>query len=128
MLERVETVLAGRAAEEVVFGADDIGAGAGGPSTNSDLAVATRLATLVVCQSGLGEGGSLRWTTEPSAAQEQQIDELLRNGYSSVRARLQVQRPLLDRVALALEEKQELSGNELRRLAGSSGDAAATTA
>ncbi|MGA3353993.1 MAG: AAA family ATPase [Acidimicrobiales bacterium] len=128
MLEQLETVLAGRAAEEVVFGADDIGAGAGGPDTNSDLAVGTRLATLVVCQSGLGEGGSLHWTTQPTAAQQQQIDELLRNCYSSIRARLQVQRSLLDRVAGALEQKQELSGNELRRLVASSGDATATTA
>ena len=37
MLERLGTILAGRAAEEIVFGADDIGAGAGGPDQSSDL-------------------------------------------------------------------------------------------
>ena len=58
MLEYLQTVLAGRAAEEIVFGADDVGAGAGGSSTSSDLAVATRFATLVVCQSGLGRTGA----------------------------------------------------------------------
>ena len=31
MLEELETVLAGRAAEEIVYGADEIGGGAGGP-------------------------------------------------------------------------------------------------
>jgi AAA+ superfamily predicted ATPase len=127
MLEQLETVLGGRAAEEVVFGADDIGAGAGGPATNSDLAVATRLATLIVCQSGLGDDGLLRWTTEPTAEQEDKIDDVIGEAYRSIRTRLQACRPLLDRVAAALEEKQELSGNELRRLAESVGPASAPT-
>lgn len=128
MLEQLETVLAGRAAEEVLFGADDIGAGAGGPAGNSDLAVATRLATLIVCQSGLGDDGLLRWTTEPTAAQEDKIDDVLGEAYRSIRTGLQACRPLLDRVTAALEEKQELSGNELRRLAESIDPTAAPTA
>ena len=45
MIEELEVALAGRAAEEVVFGADDVGAGAGGPSSTSDLAVATGTAS-----------------------------------------------------------------------------------
>jgi ATP-dependent Zn protease len=127
MLEQLETVLGGRAAEEVVFGADDIGAGAGGPATNSDLAVATRLATLIVCQSGLGDDGLLRWTTEPTPEQEDKIDDVIGEAYRNIRTRLQACRPLLDRVAAALEEKQELSGNELRRLAESVGPVSAPT-
>jgi ATP-dependent Zn protease len=127
MLEQLETVLGGRAAEEVVFGADDIGAGAGGPASNSDLAVATRLATLIVCQSGLGDDGLLRWTTEPTAEQEDKIDDVIGEAYRSIRISLQRCRPLLDRVAAALEEKQELSGNELRLLADSVGPAVAPT-
>jgi ATP-dependent Zn protease len=119
MLEQLETMLAGRAAEEIVFGADDIGAGAGGPSTASDLAVATRLATLIVCQSGLSDDGFLRWTTEPTSSQESRIDEILHGSYARVRQRLQTCRPLLDNVVTALEDKQELSGSELRRLAES---------
>jgi hypothetical protein len=107
----------------VVFGADDIGAGAGGPSSNSDLAVATRLATLIVCQSGLGDDGLLRWTTQPSAGQDDTIDDLMREAYRTIRTRLQACRPLLDHITAALEDKQELSGNELRRLAGSIGQA-----
>jgi cell division protease FtsH len=117
MLEYLQTVLAGRAAEEIVFGADDVGAGAGGPSNSSDLAVATRFATLVVCQSGLGEDGSLLWTTTPTPAQEQQIEGLLRNGYRNILTRLRDNRELFDRVVAALVERQELSGNELRELA-----------
>jgi ATP-dependent Zn protease len=128
MLEQLQTMLAGRASEEVVFGADDIGAGAGGPASNSDLAIATRLATLIVCQSGLGDDGLLRWTTQPTAAQEDTIDDVIGEAYRGVRTSLQACRPLLDRVTAALEEKQELSGNELRRLAESVGHAAASTA
>ncbi len=118
LLERLEAMLGGRAAEEVVYGADDIGAGAGGPS-GSDLAVATRLATFIVCQSGLGDGGNLQWTETPSAAQDQQIEGLLRKSYSAIVARLQSNRSLLDRVADALVAKQELSGADLRHLAES---------
>jgi ATP-dependent Zn protease len=127
MLEQLETVLGGRAAEEVVFGADDIGAGAGGPAANSDLAVATRLATLIVCQSGLGGDALLRWTTEPTAEQDEKIDEVIGEAYRSIRTSLQAHRQLLDRVTAALEEKQELSGNELRRIAESVGSAAPPT-
>ena len=116
MLERLGTILAGRVAEEIVFGATDVGAGAGGADHSSDLAVATRLATLIVCQSGLGDDGGLRWTSQPSATQEGQIDDLLRKTYDVTRASLQEHRTLLDRVTQVLQQKQELSGNELRAL------------
>jgi ATP-dependent Zn protease len=116
LLERLETVLAGRAAEEVVFGAADVGAGAGGPGKDSDLAVATRMADLFVCKSGLGEDGALYWTESPTPAQEKQMEALLRTAYRSVVARLESHRALLDRVAAALEDEQELSGAELRKL------------
>jgi len=127
MIEELETVLAGRAAEEVVFGADDIGGGAGGSSTSCDLAVATNLAALIVCQSGLGDDGLLRWTIQPTAEQDDKIDDILSAAYRSIRGRLQTCRALLDSVTAALEEKQELSGKELRRLAKSIGPAAAPT-
>ena len=120
MLEYLQTVLAGRAAEEIIFGADDVGAGAGGPSGSSDLAVATRFAMLIVCQSGLGEDSSLLWTSQPTAAQEQQIEGLLRNAYRNILTRLRDNRSLFDRVVAALFDKQELSGDELRQLASAS--------
>ena len=121
MVERLETMLGGRAAEEVVFGADDIGAGAGGPSASSDLAVATRLATLVVCQSGLGADGMLRWTAQPTAEQSDEVDDILNAAYRNIRAKLQAQRTLLEDVAASLEQHQELSGHQLRKLTESLG-------
>ena len=121
MFERLETTLAGRAAEEVVFGADEIGGGAGGSDTGCDLAVATRWAILIVCQSGLGDDGLLRWTIQPTAEQDAKIDDVINGAYRSIRGRLQACRPLLDHVVAALTDKQELSGRELRQLAKSIG-------
>jgi hypothetical protein len=69
-----------------------------------------------ICQSGLGDDGALHWTETPMPAQQPHIDALLRKAYASIVARLQSQRPLLDRIAAALISKQELSGAELRRL------------
>ena len=116
LLERLETVLAGRAAEEIVYGVDDIGAGAGGSSEDSDLAVATRLSELIVCQSGLGDDDGLHWTSEPTPMQEKQIRALLGKAYGNIVARLEHGRTLLDRIVEVLEEKQEISGTELRQL------------
>ena len=118
-LERIETVLAGRAAEELVYGAENVGLGAGGPSTSSDLAVATGIATLLVCQSGLGHDGGLHWTSTPTAAQLRQIDRLLKGSYRSALARLRTHRSLLDRLAEALVQEQELDRRQLRALLNS---------
>ena len=116
MIEELETILAGRAAEEIVYGAEDVGLGAGGSSQSSDLAVATATATMLVCQSGLGENRALRWTRDVTPAQEKQIDQLLRTSYRSVVAKLRSHRALLDEVARLLVEKQEIGGAELRKL------------
>jgi hypothetical protein len=74
---------------------------------------------------GLGDDGFLRWTIQPTAEQDKKMDDVINAAYRSIRSRLQTCRALLDRVTAALEEKQELSGNELRRLAKSIGAAAA---
>jgi cell division protease FtsH len=116
MLEELETILAGRAAEEVIYGESDVGLGAGGSSESSDLAVATAVATMLVCQSGLGINKALHWTRVPTATQEKQIDQLLLKSYRSVVAKLSANRKLLDRVAQLLVDKQEISGAELRSL------------
>jgi ATP-dependent Zn protease len=116
MLEELETVLGGRAAEEIVFGADEISTGAGGPSRSSDLAVATRMAEQIVCRSGLGDNGALMWTEQPTPAQQKEIGELLGRAYESVVDRLETNRELLDEVVDVLVEKQELGGADLREL------------
>ena len=117
MLERLETILAGRAAEEITYGHNDIGVGAGGPNESSDLAVATSLATVLVCQSGLRSNNALHWTRTPTQAQETQIEQLLTQSYDAILKRLREHRSLLDDVARVLIERQEVSGVELRTLA-----------
>ena len=118
-LERIETALAGRAAEELVYGADNVGLGAGGPTTSSDLAVATGIATLLVCQTGLGQDGGLHWTSTPTAAQLRQIDRLLKNSYRATLARLRTHRSLLDQLSEALLREQELDRKQLRAIVSS---------
>jgi AAA+ superfamily predicted ATPase len=115
VLERMRTILGGRAAEEVVYGKRDISLNSGG-GPSSDLAVATRTATSVVCTSGFGTDGSLHWTTTPTAAQARQIDALLRSAYRAAVELLRANRDALDRVVDALMESQELDGDAVRAL------------
>jgi ATP-dependent Zn protease len=116
MLQELETALAGRAAEAVVFGADDVSTGSGGSSEHSDLAMATRTATYYVCQSGLGETAPLLWTTTPTPDQMARVGELLDKAYSGIVARLELKRELVLHIAGLLEQQQEISGDELRQL------------
>jgi ATP-dependent Zn protease len=81
--------------------------------------VATGIATLLVCQSGLGHDGGLHWTSTPTAAQLRQIDRLLKGSYRSALARLRTHRSLLDRLAEALVQEQELDRRQVRALLNS---------
>jgi ATP-dependent Zn protease len=120
----LELLLAGRAAEAIVFGADAVGLGAGGPSPQSDLAMATRLATDLVCRSGLGDGGHLLWTEAPTAGQLVEVEALLRRAHLAITERIAQQRPLLDAVVALLLDREEVTGAEVRALR----DAPPTTA
>ena len=126
VLERLRTMLAGRAAEEVVYGKQDLSLSSGG-SAASDLAVATRLATNVICMSGFGTDGSLHWTTTPTPVQARQVDALLRSCYRAALALLRERRPLLERLATVLVAHQELDGHAVRALAGKMDKAARRT-
>ena len=115
VLERLRTILAGRAAEEVVYGKEDISLSSGG-GDSSDLSVATRTATGVVCTAGFGTDGNLHWTTQPTAAQSRQVDLLLRSAYRAAVVLLRKNRTALDRIADALVDSQELDGEAVRAL------------
>jgi AAA+ superfamily predicted ATPase len=112
---RLRTMLAGRAAEELVFGSNHVSSGAGG-SESSDLAVATRLATYVVCTSGLGPKSSLHWTTTPSAKQLPEVDQLLAEAYREVLKVLRTNRAALERISAQLVAEQELTGQRIKDL------------
>lgn len=115
-LEWLEIVLAGRAAEEVIYGADDLGLDPLGDTEGSDLALATRIATELVCKSGLGGEGDLLWTDSPSRAQLDRAGVVLKLAYRAILGRLRGNRAQLEQLAEVLVEQQELSGEELRVL------------
>jgi cell division protease FtsH len=112
---RLRTMLAGRAAEELVFGRNNVSSGAGG-SESSDLAVATQLATYVVCTSGLGPKNSLHWTTTPSAKQLPEVHQLLAEAYREVLKVLRTNRATLERISAQLVAEQELTGQQITDL------------
>jgi AAA+ superfamily predicted ATPase len=112
---RLRTMLAGRAAEELVFGADDVSSGAGG-GESSDLAAATRLAASVVCTTGLGPKSSLRWTAAPSVEQFPEVDQLLAQAYREILGVLKANRAALERISSELIAEQELTGQRIREL------------
>lgn len=114
----LEMLLAGRAAEAVVFGPDLVGLGAGGPSPQSDLAVATRLATDLVCRSGLGDGGNLLWTEAPTPGQLAEVETLLRRAMGAITDRIAQHRGLLVAIVALLLEREEVTGAEVRALRG----------
>lgn len=115
-LERLEVFLAGRAAEEIVFGSERLTGGAGGPSTSSDLAVATRAAVQIVTRYGLGPGDGLLWTDVPGPEHLEQADRLLRDAYDRIRDKLTQRRGSLDAIADALVDRQEMTGGEIREI------------
>jgi Cdc6-like AAA superfamily ATPase len=115
MADRLRTMLGGRAAEALVFGEDDISLGSGG-GRGSDLEVATRIATSLVCQTGLGADGALHWTDQPTTAQLRQVDALLREAYGAAQRLLRRELTALERVAAALEREQELDGPAVQAL------------
>jgi len=124
VLERLRTMLAGRAAEALVYGPENVSLNAGG-GESSDLAVATRTATYTVCSAGLGSDGSLHWTSSPTAAQLKQVDRMLRSAYREAERLLRTHRAELDALAEALVERQELDGDAVRALLAGIPDAPA---
>jgi hypothetical protein len=99
-----------------VFGKSEVSLNAGG-GESSDLAVATRIATSVICTSGFGGDGNLQWTAMPTGTQMQRIDALLKGAYRAALKLLQTERRYLDRIAAALVEKAGARRHAVRRLA-----------
>jgi len=110
-LERLEVVLGGRAAEEIVFGAEGVTGGA-----QSDLKVATDAAVQMTTRFGLGPDGSLLWTETPTDAQREEAGRILSGTYQTVLGKLRESDDELRLLADQLEERQELTGDEVRAL------------
>ncbi|WP_243311170.1 AAA family ATPase [Fundidesulfovibrio agrisoli] len=117
-LAYLSILLGGRAAEEVFFGEDRVGAGAGG-SEQSDLAKATEVATDMVCKLGLGTMMRLNWRKTPTNEDIAEIEELIGEAYDDAKGMIAAGKGTVERIANALVEKQEMSGEELKALVGS---------
>lgn len=114
------TLLAGRAAEEIVFG--DVSAGAGG-SENSDLAIATKLATHAELSLGLGSSG-IMWSQIAAADElptslatrtgaEQAVRKRLDEAYAAAKVLVSEHRSHLTAITNALVERMVLSPSEV---------------
>ena len=117
-LHEIRVLLAGRAAEEVMFGADGVSELAGNYGEHSDLAQATRIAGNLLGTTGLGGNGDLTWYAALPAGLQQPVEAamepLLREAYEAARQQLEANRPLLETIADALERQQEIDGDTLR--------------
>lgn len=138
MLERLTVLLAGRAAEDLVF--DEVSTGA-----QDDLERATHMARSMVANYGMSEklgpmtyGASKRpqfledalpfprheATEETVREIDQEVRALLGQARSQAREILESRRAVLDSLAHLLLEKETIESDELRRLIGSQPDSA----
>lgn len=121
--DRIVVLLAGIAAEEVLLGAVSDGAGAG---PNSDLAQATRIATML--QSGMGMGNRLRHSLaksdrdletlrlqDPSVAIW--VDDVLRTEFERAKQIIRSHLKLVEAIADELEVKGKVSADQVAKMA-----------
>jgi len=91
--------------------------------------VATRLATQLIGQGGLGSDKRLLWTDTPTASQLVQAEQILCEAYVSATVKLRSNQSLLFALARTPRERQELTGVEVTAAVrpGQAADAAART-
>jgi AAA+ superfamily predicted ATPase len=109
--DKLDVYLAGRAAEELRYGADEVSSGSA-----SDLQAATELATRMVTRLGLGGNGRLLWTETVSPEHLDVASAALSASYERVLATLKRNRPRLDALVGELVVHQELRGDEVRKI------------
>ncbi len=123
VIEQVRIFLAGRAAEHVVYGKRNVGAGAGGGG-RSDLAQATRLLTRMFLQYGYSDTGLMWMDVDNIEARsrdlpphiQREVRRTLDRNYRQTVRILRKNRRLLNRIVKELLEHQEMTGPELRTI------------
>ena len=128
LLERIATLLGGRAAEELIFGEFTTGA-------SSDLDIASTLAREMVTEFGMSNlgptifaprpqfgtwpiGESVQVSPELSAKIDREISRIIDTGYEKAKEVLKRRGPKLDLVAETLLEKETLERDEFEKLVG----------
>lgn len=121
--DRIVVLLAGIAAEQVLLGAVSDGAGAG---PNSDLAQATRIATML--QSGMGMGNRLRHSLAKSDRDLETlrlhdpgvaiwVDDVLQTEFERAKQLIRSQLKLVETIADELEAKGKVSADQVAKMA-----------
>jgi cell division protease FtsH len=130
LLEQIATMLGGRAAEELIFKEMTTGAG-------DDIEKATQVARAMVIDYGMSNIGAINlgedkgrsfyeMTTvsdEMKYKIDQEIKRIMDEGYKVAEKTLKENRPILDRVAAALMEKETLEGDEFDDIVKGNGKA-----
>ncbi len=119
MENSIKIALAGRAAEEIVFGEKNITTGA-----SNDLEKATQILMDMITRFGMGKGsGLLSYNVLFNNGIRQVEDEIIRESrdimnsyYTAVRNILVQNKPILEAVAMALLEKETLNEYELDQI------------
>ena len=120
MLDQMAGDLAGRAAEDLIFGEQTTG-------SSSDIAKAGALARRMVTVLGMSEvlgplpfdagpGGEAGYSDSVAAVIDREVKRLADEAYERALAVLRAARGTLDAVAAALVERETLSGEELERI------------
>ncbi|QTA38833.1 ATP-dependent zinc metalloprotease FtsH [Thermosipho ferrireducens] len=129
LLDNITAILGGRAAEEIVF--NDVTSGAA-----NDIERATEMARKMVCELGMSEKfGPLAWgkteqeiflgkeltriknySEEVARWIDEEVQKIINKCYGKAKEILQKHREKLDELARILLEKEEISGEELRKL------------
>ncbi len=132
MLDKISTMLGGRAAEEIVFG--DITSGAA-----NDIERATEMARAMVCELGMSERlGPLSWgktekevflgkdlarirnfSEEVASEIDEEVKNIVTKCYNRAKEILRNHRHQMDRIVEILLEKETIEGDELREILSS---------
>jgi cell division protease FtsH len=120
LIERMAMLLAGRTAEEMVFGESSGGA-------SDDLARVGETAHRMVVDFGMSErvralppggNGRSRWSEETARLIDAEASRLVEEAEELAQSALASSRDALDRVAVALIERETLTRDEIDTLAG----------
>ncbi len=129
LLDQIAILLGGRVAEEVIFG--DVSTGA-----QNDLERASEMARNMVCSYGMSEklgpltfgkkqtslflgseyGEEKNYSEETARAIDIEVRDVITTAHQRVKKLLQEHRSLLDALAVKLEEKEVLSGEEVNTI------------
>ncbi|NEQ52115.1 MAG: ATP-dependent zinc metalloprotease FtsH [Leptolyngbya sp. SIO3F4] len=129
LIDRITMALGGRAAEEIVFGTDEVTQGAA-----NDIQQVTNIARQMITRFGMSELGTFamespssaiflgrsdlmqrsEYSEEMAAKIDNRVREIAMTAYDQARSMLKNNRSLLDRLVDRLVEKETIDGEEFR--------------